>query len=107
MFYYKFFIQGKPSQPENASQNVESPQSITTSETPKYDEDGSWVSSPKDCVFPETIPEEASSIEEERVVIFRFPSGPCTMDPSFYTVKSNLIIKKYYQYLLFVLNSIG
>lgn len=27
-----------------------------------------WVSSPKDTVFPETIPEESSSTEDEHVV---------------------------------------
>lgn len=32
------------------------------------------MSSPKDTVFPETIPEESSSTEEEHVVIFRLPS---------------------------------
>ncbi|KAK6643812.1 hypothetical protein RUM43_000075 [Polyplax serrata] len=31
------------------------------------DEEGNWVSSPKDTVFPETIPEESSSTEEEHV----------------------------------------
>lgn len=45
------------------------------------------MSSPKDSVFPETIPEEASSVEEERVVIFRLPSsGAHLIDNSFYTV---------------------
>ncbi|XP_023244919.1 protein unc-80 homolog [Copidosoma floridanum] len=34
----------------------------------------SWVSSPKDKVFPETIPEESSSNEDEHVVIFTLPS---------------------------------
>lgn len=43
-----------------------------------------WVSSPKESVFPETIPEEASSIEEERVVIFRLPYS--NDDPSLYRV---------------------
>lgn len=33
------------------------------------DEDANWgVSSPKDLNFPETIPEESSSVEEEHVV---------------------------------------
>lgn len=50
----------------------------------------SWVSSPKDCVFPETIPEEASSLEEERVVIFRLPASSNIMDQSFYTVNPPL-----------------
>jgi hypothetical protein len=27
-----------------------------------------WLSSPKDTIFPETIPEESSSTEEEHVV---------------------------------------
>lgn len=52
---------------------------------------GSWVSSPKDFIFPETIPEEASSVEEERVVIFRLPPGPFLMDPSFYTADASLL----------------
>ncbi|KAE8737653.1 hypothetical protein FOCC_FOCC016879, partial [Frankliniella occidentalis] len=39
-----------------------------------------WVSSPKDTSFPETIPEESSSTEEEHVVIFRLPSLPDSAD---------------------------
>ncbi|PNF24871.1 hypothetical protein B7P43_G12038, partial [Cryptotermes secundus] len=35
-----------------------------------------WLSSPKETIFPETIPEESSSTEEEHVVIFRLPSLP-------------------------------
>lgn len=58
----------------------------TFSETPKHDDDVSWVSSPKDCVFPETIPEEASSVEEERVVIFRLQPGHHAQDPSVYNL---------------------
>lgn len=46
------------------------------------------MSSPKESVFPETIPEEASSIEEERVVIFRIP--PSTFKPSVYTADTSL-----------------
>lgn len=41
------------------------------------------MSSPKEFNFPETIPEEASSVEEERVVIFRLPSS--SFKPSIYT----------------------
>lgn len=41
-------------------------------------------------MFPETIPEESSSTEEEHVVIFRLPSLHETdgflRDPSIYTV---------------------
>lgn len=56
----------------------------------------SWVSSPKDCVFPETIPEEASSLEEERVVIFRLPASSNIMDQSFYTVNPPLNTAAYF-----------
>ncbi|KAK0161492.1 hypothetical protein PV327_009957 [Microctonus hyperodae] len=41
----------------------------------KQEEENNWVSSPKDTVFPETIPEESSSTEDEHVVIFRLPSS--------------------------------
>lgn len=44
------------------------------------------MSSPKDCVFPETIPEEVSSAEEERVVILRAPQGYNAQDPSIYNL---------------------
>ncbi|KAG8225922.1 hypothetical protein J437_LFUL005958, partial [Ladona fulva] len=40
------------------------------------DDESNWLSSPKETVFPETIPEESSSTEEEHVVIFRLPSLP-------------------------------
>ncbi|KAF4517235.1 hypothetical protein B566_EDAN005289, partial [Ephemera danica] len=33
-----------------------------------------WMSSPKEPNFPETIPEESSSTEEEHMVIFKLPS---------------------------------
>lgn len=61
--------------------------------TPKNEDDasGSWVSSPKDCVFPETIPEEASSLEEERVVIFRLPATTNPFEQSFYTADASLL----------------
>ncbi|XP_034937651.1 protein unc-80 homolog isoform X5 [Chelonus insularis] len=38
------------------------------------EEENNWASSPKDTVFPETIPEESSSTEDEHVMIFRLPS---------------------------------
>ncbi|CAG5075777.1 Similar to unc80: Protein unc-80 homolog (Drosophila melanogaster) [Cotesia congregata] len=38
----------------------------------KQEDDNNWVSSPKDTVFPETIPEESSSTEDENV-IYRMP----------------------------------
>lgn len=65
--------------------------------TPKNgdaDDAGSWLSSPKDCVFPETIPEEASSVEEERVVIFHLPPSSAlgaSDQPSFYAVDAALL----------------
>ena len=95
---------GKPS--ENTPLSNDSPQSTSLSEVMKHDDDvssvyecyfiflklitsqGSWVSSPKDCVFPETIPEEVSSIEEERVVIFRLPTSSYS---SYYTVNNYVI----------------
>lgn len=47
----------------------------------------SWgIASPSDHRFIATIPEEASSIEEERVVIFRMTDGPQLSDAQFYTV---------------------
>lgn len=52
-----------------------------------------WNPSPKDTVFPETIPEESSSAEEEHVVIFRLPplyeTDGFLRDPSIYTVRAN------------------
>ena len=59
-------------------------------ETPRHDDDMSWLSSPKDSVFPETIPEEASSLEEERVVIFRLPPDH-TGDTPYYTADASLL----------------
>uniref|UniRef100_A0A8D8WIK8 Protein unc-80 homolog n=1 Tax=Cacopsylla melanoneura TaxID=428564 RepID=A0A8D8WIK8_9HEMI len=47
------------------------------SSTPLDDDPGAWpgaLSSPKDLNFPETIPEESSSVEEEHVMIYRLPS---------------------------------
>ncbi|CAH1139308.1 unnamed protein product [Phyllotreta striolata] len=71
------------------------PVTITATITTKVDDDNSWVSSPKDTVFPETIPEESSSTEEEHVVIFRLPSlnesDGFTRDPSIYTAETSII----------------
>ncbi|KAL0832090.1 hypothetical protein ABMA28_001576 [Loxostege sticticalis] len=55
------------------SQNV----SVSQSEVPSKQastEEEPWLSSPKDTIFPETIPEESSSTEEEHVFIYRLPS---------------------------------
>ncbi|XP_052902471.1 protein unc-80 homolog [Anopheles moucheti] len=71
-------------------ENIESPPSIYSGNI-KHDDELSFVSSPKDSVFPETIPEEASSIEEERVVIFRLPMDGGVPDPSYYTADASLL----------------
>ncbi|XP_052748646.1 protein unc-80 homolog isoform X2 [Galleria mellonella] len=55
------------------SQNI----SISQPEVPVKQastEEEPWLSSPKDTIFPETIPEESSSTEEEHVFIYRLPS---------------------------------
>ncbi|XP_055525794.1 protein unc-80 homolog isoform X1 [Wyeomyia smithii] len=80
-----------PKKLEGVHQGIDSPPSISFSDTPKHDDEMSYVSSPKDSVFPETIPEEASSVEEERVVIFQLPMGVNTTDPSFYTADASLL----------------
>ncbi|KAL0104477.1 hypothetical protein PUN28_017301 [Cardiocondyla obscurior] len=62
--------------------NIESPPSQSTSDQSAPpsakliddDQQSNWLSSPKDTVFPETIPEESSGAEDEHVVIFRLPS---------------------------------
>lgn len=67
----------------------ESPTNTSFSETPKHDDEMSLcIASPKEPVFPETIPEEASSIEEEHVLLLRLPQGP---DPGFYTADASLL----------------
>ncbi|XP_041761318.1 protein unc-80 homolog isoform X1 [Anopheles merus] len=71
-------------------ENIESPPSIYSGII-KHDDELSFVSSPKDSVFPETIPEEASSVEEERVVIFRLPMDGGVPDPSYYTADASLL----------------
>ncbi|XP_058813943.1 protein unc-80 homolog isoform X3 [Topomyia yanbarensis] len=83
------FSPKKPESMHHAA--IDSPPSISFSETPKHDDEMSYVSSPKDSVFPETIPEEASSVEEERVVIFQLPMGGTSTDPSFYTADASLL----------------
>ncbi|XP_039948637.1 protein unc-80 homolog isoform X7 [Bactrocera tryoni] len=75
---------------EATSPKPDSPQSQQSEHT-RQDEDNSWVSSPKEFAFPETIPEEASSVEDERVVIFRLPSAPHLMDNSFFTADASLL----------------
>ena len=68
----------------------ESPTNTSFTDTPKHDDDMSiCVPSPKEPVFPETIPEEASSVEEEHVLLLRLPPhGPA--DPGFYTADTSL-----------------
>ncbi|VEN40785.1 unnamed protein product, partial [Callosobruchus maculatus] len=72
------------------------PTTVTITATiTKIDDEGGWVPSPKDTVFPETIPEESSSTEEEHVVIFRLPSlhesDGFLRDPSIYTAETSII----------------
>ncbi|CAH0559503.1 unnamed protein product [Brassicogethes aeneus] len=79
----------------NSHGNANLPSTVTVTATiTKVDDDG-WSSSPKDTVFPETIPEESSSTEEEHVVIFRLPSlneaDGFLRDPSIYTADTSII----------------
>jgi hypothetical protein len=76
-------------------QHHESPTNTSLSETPRHDDDISsiCIASPKEPVFPETIPEEASSIEEEHVLLFRLPQGP---DPIFYTADASLLHQSHF-----------
>ncbi|XP_075975825.1 unc80, NALCN channel complex subunit isoform X2 [Anticarsia gemmatalis] len=55
------------------SQNISMSQSDAPSKQASTEEEP-WLSSPKDTIFPETIPEESSSTEEEHVFIYRLPS---------------------------------
>lgn len=72
----------------------ESPTNTSFSETPKHDDEMSLcIASPKEPVFPETIPEEASSIEEEHVLLLRLPHGP---DPGFYTADPSLLHQSHF-----------
>ncbi|XP_058983127.1 protein unc-80 homolog isoform X4 [Musca domestica] len=75
------------------SPKADSPQSAGSDHTTRQDEESSWVSSPKEF-FPETIPEEASSVEDERVVIFRLPSASHLMDNSFFTADASLLTQQ-------------
>ncbi|CAL7937444.1 unnamed protein product [Xylocopa violacea] len=69
------FVGGNIESPPSQSANVFSDQSADKPlPTKQQNEDNIWVSSPKDTVFPETIPEESSGAEDEHVVIFRLPS---------------------------------
>ncbi|XP_049870612.1 protein unc-80 homolog [Pectinophora gossypiella] len=56
------------------SQNVSASQSEVASKQASTEDEPWPVSSPKDTIFPETIPEESSSTEEEHVFIYRLPS---------------------------------
>lgn len=72
----------------------ESPTNTSFSETPKHDDEMSLcIASPKEPIFPETIPEEASSIEEEHVLLLRLPQGP---DPGFYTADASLLHQSHF-----------
>lgn len=72
----------------------DSPSNTSLSETPKHEDEMSLcMPSPKEPVFPETIPEEASSIEEEHVLLLRLPHGN---DPGFYTVDASLLHQSHF-----------
>ncbi|GBP89583.1 Protein unc-80 homolog [Eumeta japonica] len=58
-----------PSQTVSMSQSDIPSKQASTEEEP-------WLASPKDTIFPETIPEESSSTEEEHVFIYRLPTVP-------------------------------
>ncbi|KAG7191052.1 hypothetical protein KM043_007098 [Ampulex compressa] len=64
-------IESPPSQSVSAFSDQSSDKPVPAKAA---DEDSTWVSSPKETVFPETIPEESSGAEDEHVVIFRLPS---------------------------------
>nr|XP_033339451.1 protein unc-80 homolog isoform X5 [Megalopta genalis] len=67
------FVGGNIESPPSQSVSAFSDQSIDK-QSKQQDDDNTWVSSPKDTIFPETIPEESSGAEDEHVVIFRLPS---------------------------------
>lgn len=67
---------GKFSKEEGPANDASSPPSQKVSATPsemqskqENADDEPWISSPKDTTFPETIPEESSSITEEEQVV--------------------------------------
>ncbi|KZC08561.1 Protein unc-80 like protein [Dufourea novaeangliae] len=69
------FVGGNIESPPSQSVSAFSDQSADKpSSTKQPDDDNTWVSSPKETIFPETIPEESSGAEDEHVVIFRLPS---------------------------------
>lgn len=79
---------------QQEGQHHESPTNTSFSDTPKHDDEISLcIASPKEPVFPETIPEEASSNEEEHVLLFRLPQGP---DPIFYTADASLLHQSHF-----------
>lgn len=79
----------------NIETHHESPTNTSFSETPKHDDEMSLcIASPKEPIFPETIPEEASSIEEEHVYLFPSSQGP---DPIFYTADASLLQQSHFQ----------
>jgi protein unc-80 len=86
--------QSREGEPVFAGKQHESPTNTSFSETPKHDDEMSLcIASPKEPVFPETIPEEASSIEEEHVLLLRLPQGP---DPGFYTADASLLHQSHF-----------
>ncbi|KAJ8932970.1 hypothetical protein NQ314_014301 [Rhamnusium bicolor] len=89
-------ISASSSEQQHLFTSTATPTTVTITATiTKIDDESGWVSSPKDTVFPETIPEESSSTEEEHVVIFRLPSlhesDGFLRDPSIYTAETSII----------------
>lgn len=69
--YLNFYFVGKLSKEEGGVSSSPPSQHPAPSEAPSKQastEEEPWISSPKDTIFPETIPEESSSTEEEHVV---------------------------------------
>ncbi|XP_072743186.1 protein unc-80 homolog isoform X2 [Anoplolepis gracilipes] len=66
------FVGGNIESPSNQSFSDQG--ALPSSKVIEDDQQSTWLASPKDTVFPETIPEESSGAEDEHVVIFRLPS---------------------------------
>ncbi|XP_066993860.2 protein unc-80 homolog [Anabrus simplex] len=83
---------GTESPPSQSASVSFSDQGVIRIEGKSAEEENNWVSSPKDTIFPETIPEESSSTEEEHVVIFRLPSLPesDSVKESIYTAETSI-----------------
>ncbi|KAJ9574018.1 hypothetical protein L9F63_008615, partial [Diploptera punctata] len=78
---------------QSASVSFSDQTGVVRVESRPGEDESNWLSSPKDTIFPETIPEESSSTEEEHVVIFRLPSLPesdTVKESSIYTAETSI-----------------